>query len=505
MGGREPSGAARPDGKVRHMPTKQPRLLALLVVVLTLLAACNGPTKTPDAGVEITSPEDGATITGDRSITVTVTLTDATADATVTAQVNGVDATPTRVGATVTFPATLKDDANTLSVSVQNPGQAAPATATANVVYPFLTFVDGQAASFAIGQPDLVSVTETAANKRLGEVYGRGVVVNGALYIAEYGAGRVMGYDQVPTASDATADFVLGKADFTDIASATSATAMAGPGTIATDGQRLFVADYENHRVLVYSAAPTVSGAAATLAIGQPDLDSDLTACSRAGLNYPDGVTYAAGRLIVADSGNNRVLIWNTVPTDSGVAPDVVLGQGAFDTCQSNDDDQDGISDAAPSNRVLNYPSDVWSDGERLVVADASNNRVLIWNQVPTTDFAAADAVLGQPGFHSDSPGNGQLGLDSPSYVHSNGNQLFVADSANRRVLIWDSLPESSGLPANQVLGQPDFDTTERNAGQPSVNAAGFVYADGVFVYENQLFVADSGNARVLVFDPVGP
>jgi len=314
-----------------------------------------------------------------------------------------------------------------------------------------------------------------------------------------------MGYDQVPTASDASADFVLGKADFTDTASAVSAATMAGPGTIATDGQRLFVADYDNHRVLVYSAAPTANGAAATFAIGQPDLDSDLPACSRTGLSYPDGVTFAAGKLIVADTENNRVLIWNSVPTDSGSEPDVVLGQGAFDTCQSNDDDQDGISDAAPSNRVLNYPSDVWSDGERLVVADASNNRVLIWNQVPTTDFAAADAVLGQAGFNSGSPGTGQLGLNFPYYVHSNGNQLFVADSSNSRVLIWDSVPEASGQPADQVLGQPDFDTTERNAGQPSVNAAGFAHADGVFAYENQLFVADSDNARILVFEPVSP
>jgi hypothetical protein len=89
--------------------------------------------------------------------------------------------------------------------------------------------------------------------------------------------------------------------------------------------------------------------------------------------------------------------------------------------------------------------------------------------------------------------------------VHSNGNQLFVADSSNSRVLIWDSVPEASGQPADQVLGQPDFDTTERNAGQPSVNAAGFAHADGVFAYENQLFVADSDNARILVFEPVSP
>ena len=36
------------------------------------------------------------------------------------------------------------------------------------------------------------------------------------------------------------------------------------------------------------------------------------------------------GRLFVADRGNKRLLIWNTVPTASGVAPDKVVDTPAL-------------------------------------------------------------------------------------------------------------------------------------------------------------------------------
>lgn len=321
------------------MKTKKLRRLVHLILPLAVLAACAGPAATPDAGVTITSPATGATITGDRTITVTAVLTDAVADATVAAQVNGAAATITRADDTVTFPATLQDNANTLTVSVQNPGQAAPVTATATVTFPFMSFTNGQPASFAIGQPDMVSVIETADDKIVNDPYGRVVIVNGVLYVPDDGLGRVMGYSEVPTASDASADFVLGKADFTDTTATASATTMAAPGSLATDGQRLFVTDYTNSRVLVFDTAPTTSGAPASYAIGQPDLVTGTYACSATGLNHPESVTYAAGRLIVTDTSNNRVLIWNSAPDTFGVTPDVVLGQGSFTTCAADDDD----------------------------------------------------------------------------------------------------------------------------------------------------------------------
>ena len=65
----------------------------------------------------------------------------------------------------------------------------------------------------------------------------------------------------------------------------------------------------------------------------------------------------------------------------------MVLGQNSFTNCIANDDDQDGADDGVPTARTLASPTGVWSDGTRLVVADKSNNRVLIWNSFPTTNF----------------------------------------------------------------------------------------------------------------------
>ena len=48
-------------------------------------------------------------------------------------------------------------------------------------------------------------------------------------------------------------------------------------------------------------------------------------------LYHPMGITNDGQHLIVVDTCNNRVLIWNSLPT-SNVAPDVVLGQTDFNT-----------------------------------------------------------------------------------------------------------------------------------------------------------------------------
>ena len=46
----------------------------------------------------------------------------------------------------------------------------------------------------------------------------------------------------------------------------------------------------------------------------------------------PQGVWIANNKLYVADTQNYRVLIWNSFPTTNNQAPDVVLGQPDFTT-----------------------------------------------------------------------------------------------------------------------------------------------------------------------------
>jgi len=192
-----------------------------------------------------------------------------------------------------------------------------------------------------------------------------------------------------------------------------------------------------------------------------------------------------AGMLFVADTGNHRVLIWNEIPIINGTPADLVLGQANFTGGSP------GLSDSR-----LNRPTDVWSDGEILAVADEDNNRVLIWNEVPDSNGAPADIVVGQPDFTSSTAASTRLGLNQPQGVYSNGLHLFVSDSGNNRVLIYNAMPAANRPEADVVLGQPDF--VENT---PGTTSQLMKTPTGASIIGNHLFVADSGNARVLIFD----
>src|ERR1035438_9238838 len=52
-----------------------------------------------------------------------------------------------------------------------------------------------------------------------------------------------------------------------------------------------------------------------------------------------------------------------------------------------------------PNAKSMRGPQGVWIQNGRLYVADTGNNRVLIYNQIPTSNGAAANVVLGAPDF----------------------------------------------------------------------------------------------------------
>ncbi len=84
----------------------------------------------------------------------------------------------------------------------------------------------------------------------------------------------------------------------------------------------------------------------------------------------------------------------------------------------------------------------LWSDGRRLVVADAWNHRVLIWHDFPGRHGQEADVVVGQPDFNSNLPNVEGIGkapsaktLNWPYGVFSDGQSLWIADTGNHRVV----------------------------------------------------------------------
>ncbi len=142
------------------------------------------------------------------------------------------------------------------------------------------------------------------------------------------------------------------------------------------------------------------------------------------------------GRMVaIADSLEHRVLIWRD---STSARPDIVLGQSS------------DPSFVGPGTLI--DPVSVALDGKRVFVGDAALHRVLVWNSFPTSDDQPADAVLGQPDLTavnvSDSPAPDTIPY--PAALVSDGTNLFVADSTNRRILVFS--PGDVRLTANAVV-----------------------------------------------------
>ena len=58
----------------------------------------------------------------------------------------------------------------------------------------------------------------------------------------------------------------------------------------------------------------------------------------------------------------------------------MVLGQSDFRGATANDDDQDGIEDANPTDRTIFGPSDLLITGNQLLLADTGNHRILVFD-----------------------------------------------------------------------------------------------------------------------------
>jgi uncharacterized protein (TIGR03437 family) len=217
---------------------------------------------------------------------------------------------------------------------------------------------------------------------------------------------------------------VLGQSSFSSREPGVSASSM------ALVNSRLYVADSAD-RVLTFDLSK-IPGAAEEVSVR-----SGL-ACTVCGFSPTASVTQPVapgsatvsvqGKTVAAiDMRNHRVLLWRDVTSaNAAQGPDVVL--------QPSDPQSTAISES-----TLIDPISIALDGTRLFVGDAALRRVLVWNSLPSINNQAADVVLGQRDFAShekaDSPRADTI--SRPSVLASDGTNLFVADSLDRRILVF--------------------------------------------------------------------
>lgn len=276
----------------------------------------------------------------------------------------------------------------------------------------------------------------------------RGIVANGnAVFVADWGNHRVIGvgYGQWSGSNASVANFLVGQPNFVGNMEnrgqpMPSEQTLSFPESLAFCQGQLFIADAGNHRVLRFNSPTfipvnpgTLPQETATLVLGQADFTGRQA--NRNGppgpgtLNSPADVRCDDQRLIVADTGNHRTLIWNNLTAlTNGKGADVVLGQP---------DASSAVANMPAPDKVLHFngPTDVATDGKALALADTGNHRVLLWLTLPRSSTTPPDVVLGQTSLKANqqSPASAST-LSSPSGVALEGGRLAIADTENNRV-----------------------------------------------------------------------
>jgi hypothetical protein len=270
----------------------------------------------------------------------------------------------------------------------------------------------------------------------------------------------------------------------------------------AADGS-LWIADTGHHRVLGWLRPPTRDRQEADLLLGQPGFDREgrnaKGPVSAFTLNVPTGIAACGDGLAVADAWNHRVLVWRRRPDSSHAAPDLVLGQADFDAGAANRGEGDPRAD------TLFWPYCVAWDGAHLWVADTGNRRVLMWVGLPTRNGAPADLVLGQPGFVSRDENAGcgpnAASMRWPHAISFPAPGLCIADAGNNRLMLWRSTPAADNSPCDRILGQADTCSTGHNRGHFDPDARSLNMPYGAVVAAHRLVVADTANSRLLCWD----
>lgn len=319
-------------------------------------------------------------------------------------------------------------------------------------------------ADVILGQPDASSEGAQAGGRgpQNGMRLPTGLLVHdGRLVVADAWNHRLLIWNEVPMVSDAPPDVVIGQASDTEVDE--NRGGICGPlsfywpfGIAMVDGV-FWVADTGNRRVLGWHGLPGPTDEPA-IVLGQAtahERDENRGQIGPDSFRWPHDmaglrVSGEPTRLLIADAGNHRVLGWTGQP-DGDAPADFLLGQSDFETGSEfpyGPQSADGMRfpyaidtlDADAPNQATSVMAD-----SMMAMADTANNRVLIWDGVPTISNAPADRVLGQVDF----AGNGEnrwdlVGDDTFCWPYglclhrsSNGVRLAVSDSGNNRVMIW--------------------------------------------------------------------
>ena len=312
------------------------------------------------------------------------------------------------------------------------------------------------------------------------------------------------------------------------------------PSGIALDTSvtppRIYVADTGNNRILAWKdAVGFTNGKFADLVIGQRDFYSTgangpgVPGGLSTGFAAPTGITVDQGDLYVADSGNNRVLVFRKpfdTPPDQ-LTPAVCIGQPSFNSRtvnypggQAGTPTANGIS---LNNGNVFIGAIAFDSQHNLWLADAGNNRVVryaasdvakgtlnnpVFGLTANLEIGQLDFTSRQPNLPSNAQGVQTLNqLTTPAAIaFDTAGRLYIADSDSssiNRVMVFLP-PFTIGMSATRVMGALPAPVAGVALTDPQIFAIAMSSPSAIFFLPGTqgMGVVDSGFSRILLFNP---
>ncbi|MCK4717564.1 MAG: 6-bladed beta-propeller, partial [Thermoplasmata archaeon] len=227
-----------------------------------------------------------------------------------------------------------------------------------------------------------------------------------------------------------------------------------GVSDVAVDGEgRIYMVDRGNHRIQIFDGEGTYLY---TLGV------KGKSGCDHNTFSYPCGIHVHGERVYVADTYNHRIQIFDL---DGGYVYTLgIVGQ------------------AGPGDDAFDSPKDVaMGDDGRIYVADYGNHRIQIFDGL---DDSIADDTIGITGVS----GTNNSVFNLPYGIAVEGNKIYVSDSGNHRIQIFDGLDDSI---ADDTIGQ---------TGTLGYSDEQLFYPYGIDVVGGKVHVADHKNHRIQIF-----